>query len=112
MNCNGEASVQMRAATAAIFLPPVTVEETAWDVLLALYSARHCELSLNKLGALTSVPQTILTNWLAGFEERKLIKGAQDTVTGEVWAVLTPAGRDLLDKYLSATSDLQIGAHH
>ena len=112
MNREWQMSVQMHGPTAATFLPPATVGETGWDILLALYSDQHCKLNLGRLGALTSVPQTVLTNWLAGLEERKLISGAKDTLTGELWALLTPAGRELLDKYLSATSDLQVGAHH
>ena len=111
MNCVWQKSVQMRGPRAATFLPSAMVEETGWDILLALYSEKHWKLSLGKLGALISVPQTALTNWLAGLEERKLITGASDTLTGELWAVITPAGRELLDKYLSATSDLQVGAH-
>ena len=111
MNCDWQKSVHTRAP-AATFLPPAMVGETGWDILLALYSNQHCKLSLGKLGALISVPQTVLTNWLAGLEERKLITGVADTLTGELWAVLTLAGRELLDKYLSATSDLQVGAYH
>ena len=112
MNRDWQMSVQRRGPTAATFLPPAAVEETGWDILLALYTNQHFKLSLGKLGALVSVPQTVLTNWLAGLEERKLITGTKNTLTDELWAVLTPAGRELLDKYLSATSDLQLGAHH
>ena len=32
--------------------------------------------------------------------------------TGEIRAILTAAGRALLDRYLSAASDLQVGAYH
>ena len=112
MNCDWQKSAQMHGPAAATFLPPATVGETGWDILLALYSDRQRQLSLGKLGALISVPQTILTNWLASLEERQLITGATDTLTGELWALLTPAGRELLDRYLSAASDLQVGAHH
>lgn len=112
MTYDWQNSIQSGGPAAATFLPPATVEETGWDILLALHSDWHCPLSLDKLGALISVSQTVLTGWLAGLEMRRLIAGAKDSFTGELWAVLTPAGRELLDKYLSATSDLQVGAHH
>ena len=38
-----------RSPMAAMFLPPAMVEETAWDILLALHSDQRCELSLDKL---------------------------------------------------------------
>lgn len=98
--------------TAATALPPAMVEETGWDILLALRSDQRCGLSLGKLGAIISVPQPALISWLAGLEQRQLISGNSDSPTGEVRAVLTPAGRELLDKYLSAASDLQLSAHH
>lgn len=100
------------ALKAATFLPPATVEETGWDVLLALHSDRRCDLSLQKLAAVVSAPQGVLTRWLATLEECELITDAQHGSTGDLRAVLTPKGRELLDRYLSATSDLQVGAHH
>ena len=100
------------SGTAAKVLPPATVEETGWDILLALRSDQRCGLGLGRLGAVTSVPQAALIGWLVGLEQRLLISGNTDSLTGEARAVLTPAGRGLLDKYLTASSDLQVSAHH
>ena len=96
----------------ATFLPPAMVEEASWDILLALYSDRRRQLSLDKLASLASVSGVIMDRWLAGLEQRQLITGARDSLTGELRAVLTNVGRELLDRYLSATSGLQVGAHH
>jgi DNA-binding MarR family transcriptional regulator len=96
---------------AARILPPATVEEIGWDILLALHSDRHWRISLQKLASMVSVPQANIDRWLGALEERKLITGARDPSTGEVLAVLTETGRGLLDRYFSATKDLQAGAH-
>ena len=112
MNYDWQMDLRPSSGTAATVLPPAMVEETGWDILLALRSDQRCGLSLGKLGAIISVPQPALVRWFAGLEQRRLITGNTDSLTGEVQAVLTPAGRELLDKYLSATSDLQVGAHH
>lgn len=111
MKYDWEKDLQVRSPTAATFLPPATVEETAWDLLLALLSDRSCELGLQKLACLLSVPQSVLRQWLARLEQRQLITGARHGYTREVRAVLTPTGRELLDRYLSATTHLQVGAH-
>ncbi|MFL6775368.1 MAG: hypothetical protein ACJ8FN_03140 [Sphingomicrobium sp.] len=92
-------------------LPPATVEETGWDILLALHSDRHCRLSLQKLATMVSVPDATIDRWLGALEERKLITGARHPSTDELLAVLTEMGRGLLDRYFSATKDLQVGAH-
>ena len=97
---------------AAIFMPPAAVEETAWDILLALHSDRSCKLGLDKLGRLASVPHPVLERWLSVLEQRQLITGTRHRFTSEMRPVLTRAGRALLDRYLSATSDLQVGAQH
>ena len=112
MTCDRQTIVQTFAPTAATFLPPAMVDEAGWDILLALYADPHCQVTMRKLGGLVSVPQTVLLDWLADLEGRKLVSGANDVVTSEVWVVLTRGGRDLLDQYFSATSDLQLGAHH
>jgi DNA-binding MarR family transcriptional regulator len=104
--------LQLPGPTAATFLPPATVEETAWDILLALHSDRRGELGLAKLARLVSVSQPIVDRWLALLEQRNLITGAMHGPADELRAVLTSAGRDLLDRYWSATSGLQVGAHH
>ena len=98
-----------RAATA---LPPATIEPTAWDILLALHWDHECTLHLEKLARLVSVPQQVLVGWLALLEEHELITAAKHASNQELCAVLTPAGRELLDQYLSATACLQHSAHH
>ena len=100
------------SSKAAIFLPPAAVEETAWDILLALHSDQSCELGLDKLGRMASVPHPILERWLSVLEQRQLITGVRHGFTRELRPVLTRAGRALLNRYLSATSDLQVGAQH
>ena len=96
---------------AARILPPATVEETGWDILLALHSDRHWRLGLQKLASMVSVPHATIDHWLGVLEERKLITGARDPSTDELLAVLTELGRGLLDRYFSATKGLQAGAH-
>jgi DNA-binding MarR family transcriptional regulator len=102
---------RLRKLTAVAFLPPAIIEETAWDILLALHSDRRRELGLNWLALLVSVPQRVLDRWLARLERRGLITGSPHSLSGELTATLTEQGRALLDTYLSATSDLQVGAH-
>ena len=112
MSYDWRTNLRLGDRTAAAFLPPATVEETGWDILLALYSDQHGELKLEKLSIMASVPQRVLHEWLALLEERELITGAKDGSNEELWAVLTPGGRELLDSYLSAASCLQVAAHH
>jgi len=97
---------------AANFLPPEAVAETAWDILLALRGDRGCRLGLDKLGNLVSVPRRVLEAWLALLERRGLITGVRHGQAQQLRAVLTPAGRALLDRYLSASCALQGGAYH
>jgi hypothetical protein len=97
-------------STAAACIPPALVDETAWDILLALHSDQECALNVDKLASLVSVPLPVLTNRLALLEARQLITGALFGLAQELRAVLTGAGRELIDRYLSVTSDLQIGA--
>ena len=112
MNHEWQTDLRSYDRTAATFLPPVTVEETGWDILLALHSDRACDLSLDKLRSVVGVPEPAMLQWLAALEQRALISGAKHRSTGELLAVLTPKGRDLLDRYFAATGDLQVGAHH
>jgi hypothetical protein len=102
----------LHSPSAATFLPPATVEETAWDILLALHSCQRCGPGLDKLAPLVSVSESTLDRWLVLLEQRKLIAWARLGCTDELCAMLTPAGRELLDLYWSATSGLQVGAHH
>jgi DNA-binding MarR family transcriptional regulator len=104
--------LEVRKPAAAATLPPAMVEETGWDILLALHSGGPRELNLDKLASIVSVSQSVLHSWLSGLEQRELIAGTADRLTGEVRAHLTSAGRSLLDRYLSATNDLQIGTAH
>lgn len=96
----------------ATFLPPPTVEETAWDILLALHSDQGCELKLDKLARLVSVSPSALYRWLERLERGQLVASARHGFSGDLRAVLTPAGQELLDRYLSAAADLQVGAHN
>jgi DNA-binding MarR family transcriptional regulator len=112
MNCVWLRDLQSGIRTAATFLPPALAGETGWDVLLALHSDQRRELTLEKLAALISVSNLVLTEWLAILEQRQLISAAKFGNTDNLFAVLTPQGRELLDRYLTATSALQAGAHH
>ena len=96
---------------AARIVPPATVEETGWDILLALHADRRCIVSLRKLAAMVSVPERALQEWLSALEDGKLITGARHASTDELFAVMTEKGRALLDRYFSVTNDLQAGAH-
>lgn len=96
---------------AARIVPPATLEETGWDILLALHRDRHCDLTLQKLASVVSAREAEMLQWLAALERRGLITGAKHRVTGELLAVLTTKGRDLLDRYFLAATDLQVGAH-
>jgi DNA-binding PadR family transcriptional regulator len=59
---------------------------------------------------MASVPERTIDRWLGALEERKLITGARDPSTDELLAALTETGGNLLDRYLSATKDLQASA--
>ena len=111
MNREWQKDLELQVPAAAAALPPAMVKETGWDILLALHSNERGELDLLRLASIVSVPQSTLHNWLSGLERRRLITGTADKLTGEVRAHLTSAARDLLDRYLLATSGLQVGAH-
>jgi len=104
-------SLQINGSEASA-MPPPSIEESAWDILLALRSDRSCALSLGKLASLVSIEPKALQHWLALLEDRQLITGATHVSTGELRAVLTSSARRLLDTYLSASSDLQVRTHH
>lgn len=105
-------NLQLRRPTAAASLPPALLQETGWDILLALYADQHRDLGLVKLASLVSASEAVMRRWLSALEDRRLITGSNGSLGGDVRAVLTPSGRELLDRYLSATTDLQISAHH
>jgi len=112
MNHHWPTELEPRSRAAASASPPAAVDETAWDILLTLHSDDRCELSLNKLAHIVSVPDRVLNQRLAELEEGRLITGVKNEVTNELRAFLTPEGRRLLDRYLSATTDLQVGTRH
>lgn len=103
---------QIPGQAATTILPPAMIEESAWDILLALHSDRRCDLSLAKLASVVSVTPSALERRLADLEDRKFISGAKHNFTGELRAILTASARHLLDRYLSASSDLQVGTLH
>ena len=94
------------------FLPPATIEESGWDILLALRSDPACELSLAKLAALVSVTPSALQQWLAKLESQRFITAMKHGITGELRAVLTMPARHLLEAYLAASNDLCFGTRH
>ena len=57
----------LRASTyqAARTVPPATLEETGWDILLALHRDHHRELTLQTLASLVSAREPVLLRWLA-----------------------------------------------
>ena len=112
MTYDWQTSLRATDYEAARIVPPATLEETGWDILLALHRDRYCDLTLQKLASVVSASQAVLTRWLATLEQRELITGTPHRSTGEILAVLTRPGRELLDRYFSATADLQAGAHH
>lgn len=111
MTRTSQAKIDAITRTVATFLPPALVDEAGWDILLALHGDRTHQLSLDKLAAVVSIPRGALDLWLEKLEQSRLISGSRNSLTGEIRALLTQPGRELLDRYLSATSDLQAGAH-
>lgn len=87
-------------------VPPPAIEEAEWDILLALHDDKKCALTVSKLAAIVSIPAGCLDLWLARLEERALIRGILNEVTRELRAILTPAGRALLNRYFAAISEL------
>lgn len=105
-------SVQLRKCDAALFMPPAMIDETNWDILLSLHHDPRCELTLAKLASLASVTQADLGQHLAALEREWLVTGVTYRATGELRAMLTAQGRAAIDRYLTATSDLQGTTHH
>ena len=101
---NSDLRISNRAAGT---LPPAMIGETGWDILLALCDQGRSGLTVVKLASMLSVPQATLGRWLGGLEDGRLVAGARDQESGEFRAVLTAGGRELLDRYLSATADFQ-----
>ena len=111
MDGEWQKDLDIQSPLAARVLPPTMVDETGWDILLALHSDRRGSLGLERLGALVSVHRMVMGQWLSRLEDRRLVGGAKDERTGELRVVLTSGGRELLDRYLSATMDLQAQTH-
>ena len=112
MTYDWQTSLRASDYEAARIVPPATLEETGWDILLALHRDRHCDLTLQKLASVVSARDAEMLQRLASLEGRGLITGAKHRATGELLAMLTTKGRQLLDNYFSATRDLQVSAHH
>lgn len=108
MNCDWRNDVRMECFAHAEFVPPAMFGEAAWDCLLALHANDRPQLTLDQLARLTSLPAPTLHHRLVELERRQLVAGEMYP-DGEVRAVLTRSGRELLETYLSATSRLQAG---
>jgi hypothetical protein len=97
---------------AAASLPPAMIGESGWDVLLALSAEEQSGLSLEKLAPLVSVPREALEQWLDWLEDRQLVASGRYNLTRHFGAVITRAGRELVENYLLATSSLQRRVRH
>lgn len=106
MNCDWHNDVHLECFTRAEFIPPAMFGEAAWDCLLALHASDRPHLTLDRLARLTSLPAPSLHRCLADLETRQLVAG-EVRPNGEIRAVLTRSGRELLETYLFATSNLQ-----
>jgi DNA-binding HxlR family transcriptional regulator len=111
MSRDCQKNLQMARPSAAVLLPPALVDETGWDILLALHSDRGGLLRLDKLAAVVSASRDVMSQWLSALEEQHLITGDVNPVTSELRAKLTEVGRELLDRYLTVASDLQVATH-
>ena len=94
---------------APAFLPPAMVDAAAWDILLALHADAGRGLGVRKLAGLASVSPCVVAQWLALFRQRHLVTDADRDGAERPSAVLSAAGRKLLDRYLSATVAMQRG---
>jgi len=107
MNPHPQKDLHSLGLAAAASLPPATIDEIGWDILLALHSGRHGESSLEKLASFLSVRRDVMDHWLRWLEVRWLVAAKRDGISGEIRPVLTPHGREMVDSYLSAISALQ-----
>jgi predicted DNA-binding protein (MmcQ/YjbR family) len=112
MDYKWQRDLEFPSPAGTAFLPPPTIEETGWDILLALRSDRNRDLNLDKLASIASAHHMVLARWLSWLEDRRLIVAVRNQRTGELRAVLTSSGRELLDRYLSALGDFEAGTHH
>jgi len=100
------------SGSAAALLPPALIDETGWDVLLALHSDRGGQLGLEKLAAIASIHRMKLGYWLDWLESHHFVAAANDKYSGELRAILTGEGRNMIDDYLSAIGKLSFSASH
>jgi DNA-binding MarR family transcriptional regulator len=103
---NSDLRISNRAAAT---LPPAMIGETGWDILLVLGEGRS-GLTVVKMASMLSVPRAALARWLGWLEERALVASGRDRLTEQFGAVITPAGRELVDNHFLAASSLQ-GRH-
>lgn len=106
MNCDWRREVRLECFDHAEYLPPAMFGEAAWDCLLALHADSRRELSLDRLARLASLSLQSLQRCLVALEREQMVSG-ELLGNGEVRAVLTADGRDLLELYLAATHGLQ-----
>lgn len=104
---NSDLRISNRAAAT---LPPAMIGETGWDILLALGGEERSGLTVVKMASMLSVPGAALARWLGWLEERALVASGRDRLTKQFGAVITPAGRELVDNHFLAASSLQ-GRH-
>jgi hypothetical protein len=105
----GQLKNQTRRSLPEASLPPGNLCELAWDILLALRTEATDVTDLSRLASRASVSISTLVLRLSWLEERRLVAARKHRVTGEFGAILTTAGRESLDMYLSAIDDLQFG---
>ena len=104
MSRQKEPKVRFRTST-ELFSPAMFAAPSA-DVLLALFAHERDGLSLGKLAAMCSALPLKFTEQLADLEDRSLITGHSDPTRGEVRAIFTADGRELVRRHLSASSEL------
>ena len=97
---------------AMVSLPPAVIGETGWDVLLALSGDHGSGLNLDKLAPLVSVTRAALLEWLDWLGDRRLVASGRHKFSNELGAILTPAGRELVEHYMLATSGLTGPTRH
>lgn len=111
MDREQKSDLQIRRGAAAT-LPPAMIGETGWDILLALSAEEQSGRSFDKLAPLVSVSREVLEQWLDWLEDRQLVASGRYNLADQIGAVITRAGRELVENYLLATSSLQRSARH
>lgn len=106
MNCPRQSDLAFGNSRVPGFAPPPSLTEAGWDILMALRSKSR-GLNPQKLRSMVSVSATVIGRWLSSLEDRRFITGVEDEITGEIRALLTPGGLELIDRYLSAVAEFQ-----